>query len=118
MAAPVSAATLDPKPAVRRFTIGGRQYVYREISVAEYDRLMEECRRVENGVDVLDQAMFNRRLFIATCESPGHSLAQVARMGFGRWNSLMAQINKLYYEIEQPKTVEENEADDDEKGEG
>lgn len=114
----VSAATLDDQPAERKFTLRGKTYHFVEKDILEYDDIEKQCIETEaDGTERINANLRSRMLLQATSVEPKMTLAQVTHLPFSLGNSLMAVVNEMYYTIEQPKVVEDNETDDD-KGEG
>ena len=114
----VSAATLDDQPTERWFILRGKKYHFVELDISAYDAIETNCTEIgADGTEKINVSLRSKMLLQATCVEPEMSLSKVTHLPFSLGNSLMAVVNEMYFTVEKPKTVEENEADDD-KGEG
>jgi hypothetical protein len=106
-----------PLDIVRRYR--GVEYHLHELNILEYDKIEKEATSEgPDGIEKIDAVHRSRRLLQDTCVSPRLSLDQIVHMPFRLGNTLMRDVNDMYYTFDAvDKEPDAEEADDDKKGE-
>lgn len=113
-----SAASLEdsaPLDLVRKYR--GVEYHLHELNILQYDKIEKEATSEgPDGVEKIDPVHRSRRLLQDTCVSPRLSMEQITHLPFRLGNTLMRDVNDIYYTFDAEDKAPED--DDDGKGEG
>lgn len=107
----------EPTQAVTKVTIRGRKYVFQELEIGEYDKLLKQATtEVGNPVtgevdETIDQSLLSRLLILKSCVEPKLTAGDLSGVGTKMYRAFVKIVNELHYGDE-PIAVEK---DDDEK---
>lgn len=118
MPKPVSAATLDETPHERKFKLRGVPYHFVELDIMAYDDLTRQAMEQGPDGETINNKLHSQLLLVATCASPKLTLERVRKMPFSLANNLVGLMNEMYYSVEVPLTVDDDEEADEAQGEG
>lgn len=104
----MAARNSDPVFETVSTTIGGTEYVIRELTAGEYDECLSVATNPETG-DV-DMVLMVKLMLIKSIEKPALSDTQLMNLPYKVSRALKREVSRLHWAEEQESVAQEGEA--------
>jgi len=108
--------TKDPGPDVDivKVEIRGRRYTFRELTIAEYDKLIKQATREEPDSDgdmqeVTDSSLLLRLMILKSCIDPKLTPDDLNEKGSKIYRAISSVVNELHYAAEPIKQIKDDD---------
>jgi len=114
----------DPSPDIDivKVEVRGKRYTFRELTIAEYDKLIKQATREEPDSDgdmqeITDSSLLLRLMILKSCIDPKITADALNDLGSKVYRALSSVVNELHYTPEPIKQIKDEDEAPAEKAE-